>query len=77
MIVVYGISADWCNKCKQAKKKLEGYDDLIWLDYKGILGKHFYEKYEIEHMPVFLIVENNTITREDSVIGVKKLLEEV
>ena len=74
---VRGLSASWCGKCDQAKMKLVGYN-IEWLDVdKDSDAKRLVELFKVEHLPFFIIGNENDLTfsTANSALQVKRMLE--
>jgi len=78
MVKIYLLGADWCGKCSQAKQILE--ERGIEYEYMDI-GKEtkipeIGKEYEIEHLPFFIVVNDNGVVNGiDSVVKVVNLVK--
>ena len=62
-INIIGITASWCDKCKQAKEYLKDYD-IHWIDHEDMedaedfnFADFILEFYGVESIPFFMVIE--------------------
>jgi len=76
---VKALTAEWCGKCAQAKKKLEDYD-IDWIDIdmdnRGLL---LGMEYNVTKLPTFILIDekdnlNSIVT--SNVLFVKRRLDD-
>lgn len=74
-MLIIGLTEEWCEKCKNAKKMLSKWD-ITWVDASTQNGREIVSEFNVVMVP-FFVIENDNGYRfsTPSVLTIKKFLE--